>query len=241
MLGCQGRLNAGTRIGPTGRRFSRHSFVRMFQNRFAKTIELVDVQIALGGRGNLPFRTSAESLFPLPYWYQGSRADQVFSQVSEYLRVIRETAGFFAYDPQTGIALANQLLRVEVPDIHAKRECCRMIPTGPQMPSQRCVFALRVGQKYQYPWSRMKFFRRSASSLAVLAALLGFGQMPAPPKSRHNASVKQYIHAAWDTLSRSMTDCASLADPKVKGTLHPALSARRTVPASPRRSAAGKV
>ena len=40
----------------------------------------------------------------IPYWYQGSRADQVFSQLSEYIRVIRETAGFFAYDPQTGIA-----------------------------------------------------------------------------------------------------------------------------------------
>ena len=86
------------------------------------------------------------------------------------------------------------------------------------MLSERCVFALRVGQKYQYPWSRMKFFGRSASSLAVFAALLGFGQMPAPPMSAHDASVKQYIHATWDTLSRSMTDCASLADPKVKGT-----------------------
>lgn len=40
----------------------------------------------------------------IPYWYQGSKADQVFSQCSQYLRVIRRTAGFFAYDPQTGIA-----------------------------------------------------------------------------------------------------------------------------------------
>ncbi len=44
----------------------------------------------------------------IPYWYQGSRADQVFSQLSEYIRVIRETAGFFAYDPQTGIAFDPQ-------------------------------------------------------------------------------------------------------------------------------------
>jgi hypothetical protein len=35
--------------------------------------------------------------------------------------VIRETAGLFAYDPQTGIGLANQFLRVEVPDIHAEK------------------------------------------------------------------------------------------------------------------------
>jgi len=40
----------------------------------------------------------------IPYWYHGSKADQVFSHLSEYLRIIRETAGFFAYDPQTGIA-----------------------------------------------------------------------------------------------------------------------------------------
>ena len=44
----------------------------------------------------------------IPYWYQGSRADQAFSQLSEYIRVIRETAGFFAYDPQTGIAFDPQ-------------------------------------------------------------------------------------------------------------------------------------
>jgi len=41
----------------------------------------------------------------IPYWYQGGKADQVFSQCSEYLRVIRRTAGFFTYDPQTGSAL----------------------------------------------------------------------------------------------------------------------------------------
>jgi hypothetical protein len=40
----------------------------------------------------------------IPYWYQGSKADEVFFQCSQYLRVIRKTAGFFAYDPQTGIA-----------------------------------------------------------------------------------------------------------------------------------------
>jgi len=40
----------------------------------------------------------------IPYWYQDSKADKVFSQCSEYLRVIRRTAGFFTYDPQTGIA-----------------------------------------------------------------------------------------------------------------------------------------
>ena len=37
----------------------------------------------------------------IPYWYTGAKADQVFDQLSAYLRVIREAAGFFAYDPQT--------------------------------------------------------------------------------------------------------------------------------------------
>jgi len=40
----------------------------------------------------------------VPYWYKGPEADQVFSQLSEYLRVIANTSGFFAYDPQTAIA-----------------------------------------------------------------------------------------------------------------------------------------
>jgi len=40
----------------------------------------------------------------IPYWYRGLTADQVFSECSAYLRIIRRTAGFFTYDPQTDIA-----------------------------------------------------------------------------------------------------------------------------------------
>ena len=40
----------------------------------------------------------------IPYWYTGSRADEVFEQLAAYLRVIRSTAGFFVYDPQTSSA-----------------------------------------------------------------------------------------------------------------------------------------
>ena len=40
----------------------------------------------------------------IPYWYRSTEANQVFSQCSDYLRVIRRTAGFFAYDPQTDTA-----------------------------------------------------------------------------------------------------------------------------------------
>jgi hypothetical protein len=40
----------------------------------------------------------------IPYWYQGEAADRVFKELSGYLRVAREAAGLFAYDPQTGVA-----------------------------------------------------------------------------------------------------------------------------------------
>jgi len=40
----------------------------------------------------------------IPYWYRGSDADRVFSELSRYLRAVRRTAGFFAYDPQTDVA-----------------------------------------------------------------------------------------------------------------------------------------
>lgn len=39
--------------------------------------------------------------FAIPYWYSGSKADEVFQQLAAYVRVVREAAGFFAYDPQT--------------------------------------------------------------------------------------------------------------------------------------------
>lgn len=40
----------------------------------------------------------------MPYWYKDERADQLFSELSGYLKVIRRTAGFFVHDPQTGAA-----------------------------------------------------------------------------------------------------------------------------------------
>lgn len=40
----------------------------------------------------------------VPYWFEGPDADQVFTLVSDYLRVIRETMGYFVYDPQAEVA-----------------------------------------------------------------------------------------------------------------------------------------
>lgn len=43
-------------------------------------------------------------LFSIPYWYTGATAEQVFAQLSGYLRVLSDACGFFAYDPQTNRA-----------------------------------------------------------------------------------------------------------------------------------------
>ncbi len=37
----------------------------------------------------------------IPYWYSGDKAKMVFDNVNEYTKIIRKTAGYFVYDPQT--------------------------------------------------------------------------------------------------------------------------------------------
>ena len=66
--------------------------------------------------------------------------------------------------------------------------------------------------------------KRLSHRLVCLLVFLGFGsgveaQQPAP--SSNLASIRQYIASSWDTLTRSMTDCASIVDPKIKA--HPVL------------------
>lgn len=38
--------------------------------------------------------------YGIPYWYTGTKAEQVFAQLLNYLKLAKETVGFFAYDPQ---------------------------------------------------------------------------------------------------------------------------------------------
>src|SRR5271170_6934967 len=54
---------------------------------------------------------------------------------------------------------------------------------------------------------------------AVLALLpvLALAQGATPPSKPEASSILDYIHKSWDTLSRSMTDCHSLIDPKLNG------------------------
>jgi hypothetical protein len=62
----------------------------------------------------------------IPYWYRGAEANQVFLQCSDYLRVIRRTAGFFAYDPQTDIAFDPE--NTELRDHQRYEEVVRELP-----------------------------------------------------------------------------------------------------------------
>jgi hypothetical protein len=36
----------------------------------------------------------------VPYWYSGEKAKEVFDKIYTYTKIIRETAGYFVYDPQ---------------------------------------------------------------------------------------------------------------------------------------------
>lgn len=37
----------------------------------------------------------------VPYWYSGDTAQEVFNNISQYAKIIRQTVGYFVYDPQT--------------------------------------------------------------------------------------------------------------------------------------------
>ncbi len=58
-----------------------------------------------------------------------------------------------------------------------------------------------------------------ASVLIALLTLpaISVAQQPTPPSRPQANSITEYIHKSWDTLSRSMTDCHSLIDPKLNG------------------------
>uniref|UniRef100_A0A7V4XT94 Trehalase n=1 Tax=Acidobacterium capsulatum TaxID=33075 RepID=A0A7V4XT94_9BACT len=69
---------------------------------------------------------------------------------------------------------------------------------------------------------------RTLCSLALLVPLLGplslaaaqssSSPHPAPHSQPRSQPIDAYIHTAWSTLTRSMSDCKSVADPKLKST-----------------------
>src|SRR5260370_21803037 len=63
----------------------------------------------------------------------------------------------------------------------------------------------------------MKHVTRACTVLLVVRLLSG---VPTSAQTREqdaaaNAKIQGYIDSGWDTLSRSMSDCKSLVDPKV--------------------------
>lgn len=36
-----------------------------------------------------------------PYWHTGDNANEIFTRIAAYAKIIRQTAGYFVYDPQT--------------------------------------------------------------------------------------------------------------------------------------------
>jgi hypothetical protein len=38
----------------------------------------------------------------IPYWHKGEEANKLFRDINSYIKIIRETAGYFVFDPQTG-------------------------------------------------------------------------------------------------------------------------------------------
>ena len=73
-------------------------------------------------------------------------------------------------------------------------------------------------------WSWKKLHR--PAGCVLIGCVLGItsssadAQAPAPstgiPKEQGLQQILSYISTAWDTLTRSMTDCASIVDPKIK-------------------------
>jgi alpha,alpha-trehalase len=69
------------------------------------------------------------------------------------------------------------------------------------------------------PRSILVFVVRYCLLLAVICAVADAQALPAQatgPADQGLKPILDYISSAWDTLTRSMTDCASVADPKIK-------------------------
>ncbi len=80
----------------------------------------------------------------------------------------------------------------------------------------------------------MKCTSRTHANLAVVVLLFAGAVHPQPsgPDTTDNAKILRYIDSGWNSLSRSMTDCKSLVDPKVTTTPVLYLPADMAVPSA---------
>jgi alpha,alpha-trehalase len=89
--------------------------------------------------------------------------------------------------------------------------------------------ASKIFRRFWVPSSR--FWVLIAVVCGMLAPPFAVGQS-APPHGQELKPILDYISTAWDTLTRSMTDCQSLVDPKMKVAPVLYLPADMTVPAA---------
>jgi alpha,alpha-trehalase len=76
----------------------------------------------------------------------------------------------------------------------------------------------------------MNRFHKLLFSIVATSVAAAGGQSP-QSNAPDAAATLNYIHASWDSLTRSVNDCAALADPKVKGTPVMYLPAGMAIPA----------
>jgi alpha,alpha-trehalase len=72
---------------------------------------------------------------------------------------------------------------------------------------------------------------RLSATLLLCTALAAHAQ-PAPPNARSSSDIRAYIASSWDTLSRSMSECKSVVDPKVTSAPILYLPANAPIPAA---------
>ena len=103
--------------------------------------------------------------------------------------------------------------------------------------SDRCAKLQRI-HHWERTGVRMKLLRLLLLSLAAIQTPFAIAQETPQPtgaaatnKTPDPAATLAYIHYAWETLTRSMTDCHSLVDIKV--TANPILYMPADVPAPP--------
>jgi alpha,alpha-trehalase len=81
------------------------------------------------------------------------------------------------------------------------------------------VFSQTIMDNHRLKFIRRFVFSRIRAVIVVTVCLYGVDQTHAAGSAKPDAGLKpilQYISSAWDTLTRSMTDCQSIVDPKIK-------------------------
>jgi alpha,alpha-trehalase len=96
------------------------------------------------------------------------------------------------------------------------------------LPRQNALASARLDRR---PWRPIRLLLTAIACAGLVLPASAQQESSPPSQPADTVSIVDYIHQAWDTLSRSMTDCASLADPKL--TTAPILYLPADVPEPP--------